>query len=221
MENIEKIIGYTFKNKDLLTVALTHSSYANKNNIKSNERLEFLGDSIIGFLVANYLIKEFDYNEGNLTKIRARIVSCENLSKIVSKYKLDEHIKVFPANINKSEAIKGDFFEALLGAIYLDGGLINAEEFVFKFVDLSKDFINDLCSNTNDYKTQLQEIVQANKGTIEYRLVSQEGMPNDMTFEFELFINNKLISKAKEKSKQKAENLCAKLAIKNIANLFD
>ena len=93
MENFEKIIGYSFKDKSLLELSLTHSSFAHKNNVENNERLEFLGDSILGYLIAEFLFDNYNLKEGELSKIRAKIVSCENLSKIVTKNNLFEYIK--------------------------------------------------------------------------------------------------------------------------------
>ena len=111
MENIEKIINYQFKDKELLNNALTHSSYAHKYSLKNNERLEFLGDSVLGLIIAEFLLKEYSLKEGELSKIRARIISSENLSKVITMLKLDEYIKTSPENLVKSEYIKGDFFE--------------------------------------------------------------------------------------------------------------
>jgi len=221
MKKIENIIGYKFKDKTLLETALTHSSYGYKYKVKHNERLEFLGDSILGFIVAEHLFKLFSQDEGILTKVRAEIVKCDYLSTIIHKFELDNFIKVFPANLIKSNTIKGDFFEALLGAIYLDGGLKECSNFIFKFIDLSKENLENFIIQTNDFKTKLQEIVQAKKGKLEYKVIGEEGKPNAKIFNVALFVNEKLICEAKEKSKQKAENLCAKLAIKNVKNLFD
>lgn len=220
MENIEKIINYSFKNKELLEIALTHSSYAYRYSEKNNERLEFLGDSVLGLIIAEFLIKEYSLKEGELSKIRAKIVSCENLSKIITKNGLDAYIKTNPSNMIKSEAIKGDFFEALLGAIYLDSDLSTCKEFVFEILNINKKNIDKLMLETEDYKTKLQELVQAKKGKISYITINEEGLPNDMIFEVELFVNDKSITKAKGKSKQKAENLCAKFACQNINKII-
>lgn len=220
MKNIEKIINYSFKNKELLEISLTHSSYAYRYSKKSNERLEFLGDSVLGLIIAEFLIKEYSLKEGELSKIRAKIVSCENLSKIITKNGLDAYIKTNPSSMIKSETIKGDFFEALLGAIYLDSDLLTCKEFVFKILNINKKNIDKLMLETEDYKTKLQELVQAKKGKISYKTINEEGLPNDMVFEVELYINDKSITKAKGKSKQKAENLCAKFACKNINKII-
>lgn len=220
MENIEKIIGYEFKNKSLLQTALNHSSFANKNHIDSNERLEYLGDSIIGFLTADFLILNYNLKEGELSKIRSKIVSSANLSKIITNLKLDEYLKTFPQNL-KTEAMKGDFFEALVGAVYLDSNFKICKEVVYKLLEINKENIDKISNENQDYKTMLQEYVQAKKGRLEYKLINNFGLANDLTFEIELFINGKSICKTKEKSKQKAENLCAKLAMEKVEKLFD
>lgn len=216
MKTIEEIIAYNFKDKNLLDLALTHSSYAHKYNIQNNERLEFLGDSILGYLIAEYLYQNFTIKEGELSKIRARIVSCENLSNVITKNKLYEYIKTSPENLNENETVKGDFFEALLGAIYLDGGLDSAKKFVFNILDITTKNIEKVLNENIDYKTKLQEVVQAKKGEVKYVVVGEEGKDNNKTFEVELFINNKSVAKAKGRSKQKAENLAASIALKNI-----
>ena len=220
MENIEKIINYEFKDKSLLNLAITHSSFAYKFGQENNERLEFLGDSVLGLIVAEFLIKEYSLKEGELSKIRARIVSCENLSKIVEKNGLEKFIKTSPETLVNSEAVKGDFFEALLGAIYLDSNLEICKKFVYEILNINKTNIDRLMKQTNDYKTKLQEIIQAKKGKIEYITINEEGLPNNLIFEVELFINKKSICTRKEKSKQKAENLCAKFAVENLDKII-
>jgi len=220
MKEIEKIINYKFKDKSLLELAQTHSSYAHKYNLNNNERLEFLGDSILGYVVAEFLMINLNSNEGELTKTRAKLVSCENLSEVITKNKLNNFIKTFPNNLN-SEAIKGDFFEALIGAIYLDGGLEESKNFIFNFLKLNTKNINNLLNKTKDFKSELQELVQSKKGNLEYKLIGTQGEANNLTFEFELLINNKSICFAKEKTKQKAQNLCAQKALKKIDKIFD
>ena len=197
MEEIEKIIGYSFKNKDLLNLALTHSSFAHKYNIKNNERLEFLGDSILGFVVADFLIKEFLEDEGKLTKLRAHMVSCEHLSEVISKFNLERYIKTSPEELRERETVKGDFFEALLGAIYLDSNLETAKNFIFKMLELNKQKVLSVFNKSKDFKTELQEKVQANKGKVEYRLLNITGEENAKIFEMELLINEKVICSAK------------------------
>ena len=213
MEKLEKIINYSFKNKCLLEKSLTHSSYAHKNNLENNERLEFLGDSVLGLIVTDFLINNSGLSEGKLSKIKACLVSCEYLSEIVSDLKLEEFIKVSPEELKYNETVKGDFFEALLGALYLDSNLQTCKEFVYKVLDLNLSKIEEVNNNLKDYKTKLQELVQADKGKLEYKVLSCEGLPNNTMFEIELIINDISIAKAKGTSKQKAENEVAKIGI--------
>jgi len=220
MKNIEEIINYKFNNIELLNTATYHSSFAHKYSLKNNERLEFLGDSVLGLIVTEYLINEYSLKEGELSKLRAKIVSCENLSKNITENKLDEFIKVSPESLIKSEAIKGDFFEALLGALYLDGGVSICKSFVYKFLIKNKDNIDNLMNETLDYKTKLQELVQAKKGKVNYYTTDEIGLDNDKTFEVKLYINDKFATKAKGKTKQKAENLCAKIACENLSKFI-
>lgn len=216
MENIETIIGYKFQNKELLSIALTHSSYAHKFNVKNNERLEFLGDSILGFVVADFLVKNFSEDEGKLTKLRSCMVSCEYLSKVITRFGLAKFIKASPEDLNEKETVKGDFFEALLGAIYLDSNLETAKEFIYRILELNKQTVLKVYNKTRDFKTELQEKVQSKKGSLQYKLLGISGKENAKIFEMELYINNKFVSVAKASSKQKAENKCAEIALNNL-----
>ena len=216
MNNIEEIISYNFKDKELLNTALTHSSYAYKFNLTNNERLEFLGDSVLSLIITEFLIKEYALKEGELSKIRARVVSCENLSKIIQNNGLEQFIKTSPEDLITKETVQGDFFEALLGAIYLDSNIDTCKNFVYNILKINKQNVDRIMSETTDYKTRLQELVQAQKGVVAYKVVGEEGLDNNKTFEVELYINNRTVTKAKGKSKQKAENLCAKFAVENI-----
>lgn len=213
MEKLETIIGYEFKNKDLLNLALTHASYAHKFNTKNNERLEFLGDSILGFIVAEFLVKNFSEDEGVLTKMRASIVSCDYLSKIITKNKLFEFIKTSPENLRNNDSVKGDFFEALLGAMFLDSNLETCKNYVYRILELNVLHVKEIFFECKDYKTILQEKVQAEKGKIEYRLLGVTGEENAKIFEMQLLINDVVICSQKASSKQKAENLCSKFAL--------
>lgn len=213
MEKLEEIISYEFKNKDLLNCALTHSSYAHKFGVQNNERLEFLGDSILGFIVAEFLLKNFSNDEGFLTKMRSSLVSCDYLSKIITQNNLHEYILTSPETLKYNDSVKGDFFEALLGAIYLDSDMQTCKDFVYKILDLNKQNAKNVFENNKDYKTLLQEKVQSKKGTIEYKLLGISGEENAKIFDMQLIIDGKPICSAKASSKQKAENLTAKIAI--------
>lgn len=219
MTELEKIIDYEFKNKNLLELALTHASYAHKFGTKNNERLEFLGDSVLGLIVAEFLVKNFEEDEGILTKMRSIIVSCEFLSKVITSNNLHDFIKTSPENLKNYETVKGDFFESLLGAMFLDGGMEKCKNYVYRILDLNKNHIKEVYNLNKDYKTLLQEKVQAKKGKIEYKLLSVSGVENAKIFEMELLIDDKFICSQKASSKQKAENLCAKFALENMKNL--
>lgn len=212
MNKIEEIVGYTFEDISLLETALTHSSFAHKYHLKNNERLEYLGDSILGFVVAEFLYKNFDLNEGELSKIRSKIVSSEHLSDIVSKLELEKHLRTEPNNLIKNTNIKGDFFEALIGAIFIDSNLEKCKAIIYKLLNLTKENIERICENKIDYKTMLQELLQSKNQKFEYRVISEEGKDNEKIFEVELLVENKLISQAKGTSKQRAENKCAEMA---------
>ena len=213
MEDIEKIIGYEFKDKKLLKVALTHSSFAHKFGKHNNERLEFLGDSILGFIVADFLLKNFEDNEGVLTKMRSSLVSCDFLSKIITKNNLHEYILASPESLKNGDNVKGDFFEALLGAIYLDSDIEVCKNFVYRILNLNLKTAKSVFNSSKDFKTLLQEKVQAEKKTMEYKLLNVSGEENAKVFEMELVIDGEVISSAKASSKQKAENQAAKIAI--------
>ena len=139
-KKIEKIIHYSFKDKELLKTAFTHSSYANDVGVASNQRLEFLGDAVLNFAVADYLYNNYDVEEGQMSKWRAKMVNSDNLSGIIETLKLDEYLllgKSFSRQ-EKSKSIKEDLFESLVGAIYTDSSIEKAKRFIFRFIDIKK-----------------------------------------------------------------------------------
>ena len=199
--SVEKIIGYCFKNKDLLVRAFTHRSF--DNNL-SNEKLEFLGDSVLGFVVTNILYTS-DRNEGQLTKERAKIVCEENLSKTITSLGLSDFL--ISKNLIISNAIKCDLCEAIIGAIYLDSGLDESRKFIEKFISFNVE-------TKKDFKTELQEFVQqSGTNTIVYKTEMVAGTMNEPVFETNLYIDEKLISTEKGKSKRIAEQAAAKTAL--------
>lgn len=195
-------IGYKFKNPSLLKQALTHSSFSSENY----ERLEFLGDSILDFLVGEYFFKNCKESEGKLTVLRSHFVSENYLSCLFDKLELKNDVilgKSYQGEISK--AIKGDIIEAILAGIYLDGGLDEAKKFIEKHFELDsyKTVVDD------NYKSRLQELVQSHfKCKIGY-----ETMPCDEGFEATFFMDEDKIAHAKGRSKQEAEQNCAKQAI--------
>ncbi len=209
--------GYEFKNRALLERALTHSSFANERHIQSNERLEFLGDSILNFTAAEFLCRKFkDMSEGELSKLRAALV-CESALCIYAKeINLEPAIKLgkgeFQSN-RKKDAQTADAFEALIAAIYLDGGMNEAQSFVLPFLEK---YVDDAVKGkvNKDCKTVLQEIIQQNKGEmLSYRMVGEEGPAHDRTFFCEVWLNSNVIGKGKGRSKKEAEQEAARDAL--------
>ena len=219
VEELQKILGYKFKNVNLLDTAFTHSSTANLFGYESNERLEFFGDSILSFIVSENLYLKSCNDEGDLSHIRANIVSANSLAKIIDAMKIEKYYGVntqvvkmgFPINV------KADLFESILGAIYLDGGLDNAKAFVNRFIDLSETAIKNGMKKNIDAKTRLQEYLQS-KGIVDfyYETLSQSGPAHHPTFLVALYIQGKEISQALAQSKRGAEQLCAEKALQTI-----
>ena len=221
MDKIEKSIGYTFKNKELLANALRHTSYAYENNTTSNEKLEFLGDSILEYISSEYLFTHYkNLKEGEMTKVRATVVCEKSLYKIAQKHKFDEYIKVGKSEKhthgNKKPAIMADSVEAIIAAIYLDGGIEPAKEFI---IENLKDEIEIATKNVGDkdYKTVLQEKLQENGDIkIEYRIIKESGPDHDKTFEAEVEVEGKVLAKGIGKSKKEAQMQAAKKALEII-----
>lgn len=218
MTEFEKKIGYKFKNRQLLTRALTHSSYANERKTDDNERLEFLGDSVLGFVTAEYLFKRLKKNqEGTLTKLRASLVCEQSLFEISKKIDLSSFILLGHgeerSNGRERPSVISDAFEAVLAAIYLDAGLETAREWL---LNLMKDAFDDaLSGNRNrDYKTELQEYIQKGKlGRICYRVVSEKGPDHSKSFEVEALLDGERIGIAEGMSKKEAEQAAAREAL--------
>jgi ribonuclease-3 len=209
-KKIEKIIHYGFKNKNLLKTAFTHSSYANQSGTKSSERLEFLGDSILNFAVAEDLYNKFDVEEGKMSKWRAKIVNSDSLANIIAYLKLDEFLlvgKSFSKNAI-SQSMKEDLYESIVGAIYLDSSMDKAKRFIFRFIN-TKVSVN---KKDQDYKTQLQERVQKVHGaTLVY--FTYEEPHNPGTYCAEVYINDVFVARSSATSKKQAQIDCAKVAL--------
>ncbi len=220
---LEQQTGYVFKDKSLLKTALTHSSYANElkakgENIMYNERLEFLGDSVLSLVASVYLFKgNSQLFEGDLTKIRAGIV-CENAlydyacSINLGDFLLLGHGEEVTGG-RKRKSILSDAFEALLAAIYLDGGFNSARSFVLPFLsEAAEKLIRE--GGGEDYKTLLQKFVQQNRGDIlEYRLAGESGPSHSKIFDYEVLLNNNVIGTGTGKSKRDAEQAAAREAL--------
>ena len=221
IEEFEKIIGYSFKNKSLISEALTHSSYANEhriNDMSNNERLEFLGDAVLEISISEYLYNRYpDEPEGYLTKMRASIV-CEPTLALCSKdIRLGEFLLLGKGEEltggRERKSITSDAFEAVIGAIYLDGGFANAKEFIDKFI------LADIKDKQlfYDSKTILQEIVQA-KGdkNLVYKLVGENGPDHNKQFEVNAMLGDEIVGKGIGRTKKAAEQEAAYNAIMTI-----
>ncbi len=214
---IEKVIDYEFKNKVLLETALTHSSYANEKQLsrECNERLEFLGDSVLGVITAEYLYHNLNHlPEGEMTKRRAACACEKSLFGFAKEIDLGKYILLGKGEERtggrKRASILADAFEALIAAIYLDGGLEQARKFVLDFVKRSA----EKQMSFRDYKTELQEIVQKNPHEhLSYVLVAESGPDHDKRFEVEVNLNSNVIGCGVGKSKKLAEQQAAKQAL--------
>ncbi|MBQ2676037.1 MAG: ribonuclease III [Clostridia bacterium] len=219
MQILEQRLGYTFKNKAFLKQALTHSSYANeaKNPRMSNERLEFLGDSVLSLVVSDYIYNNFEIAEGELTKLRASLVCEKALFDFAKQLQLGDFILLGKGEMqnggNQRSSILADAFEAVIAAIYMDGGMEPARKFILKFV---LDDLNDRRKiSFKDYKTQLQEIIQKNpEERLEYVLVGESGPDHNKKFTVEIRLNSNVIAVGEGKSKKDAEQAAAGEALK-------
>ena len=214
---MRKIFGYNFKNKYLLKTALTHTSYAYEHKCKSNERLEYLGDSILEFISSEYLFKNYNnLSEGEMTKVRSYAV-CENgLYEVALKHNFSDFLylgKSERTEKNKKKAILADSVEAVIAAIYLDSGIEEARKFVIESI---KDLIEFASHNVGlkDYKTVLQEKLQENGDVkIEYKIFKETGPDHDKTFYAEVECEGKKLAEGKRRSKKAAEMQAAKKAL--------
>ena len=219
IKDLETAIGYQFKNITLLQNALTHSSYANEHwhdSLKSNERLEFLGDSVLGMVVAQYLYRTFpDRLEGDLPRMRADMVCEGSLARIAQRIDLGKHLLLGNGEEQSGgrnrPSILADAVEAVLAACFLDGGMEAAEQFIKTFV---------LCNvpsgkpHNLDYKTAFQELVQQKKDQhITYNLVGESGPDHDKEFAVEVSVNGKVVGKGIGSSKKRAEQEAARTAM--------
>ena len=220
-EELEKSIGYEFKNKELLKRALTHTSYAYENNVESNEKLEFLGDSILEFLSSKYLFKNYkNLKEGEMTKVRATVVCEESLHKVALKHNFSDFLYLGKSeSLNKanlSKAILADSVEAVIAAIYLDSNLEEADKFIINNLEES---IKLASKNVGmkDYKTVLQEKLQIHGNVeIKYSILKELGPDHNKLFESKVECNGKLLGKGTGRTKKASEMEAAKAALYNL-----
>lgn len=223
LTDCEQIIGYEFKDKMLLRQCFTHSSYANEHKTVDNELLEFFGDSIIEFVVTEYLYKNQYGDEGDLTKLRAEIVSKEPLLKVVYKLGLDQFLLMGVGQektSQKNEKMFSSIYEALVAGIYLDGGMVHAKRFIVK--TLIQDFIeskakkrtNKVIKKVKDSKSLLQEYVQSKKiGSVSYQSLSKLGPDHMPEFREAVIFNGDKIAEGKGQSKKIAQQKAAESAL--------
>lgn len=220
MKELEKIINYQFKDKALLKRALMHTSYCNEVKAPggSNERLEFLGDSVLSVVVSEYLFLHYKkLQEGELTKLRASLVCEKALAVFAKEIRLGEFLLLGKGEQQNGgyerPSILSDAFEALLAAMFLDGGMEVVKPFVLHFVKKEMSHRED-GEAFHDYKTQLQEIIQRNREEeLVYILVGEEGPDHDKSFTVEVRLNSNVIGKGTGHSKKQAEQLAAKQAL--------
>lgn len=210
-------LGYSFKNKRFLKTALTHSSYGNEKQCECNERLEFLGDSVLSIIISEFLFRNLtSVDEGELSKIRASLVCEQSLAKLARKINLGEAILLGKGEESlggrERASILSDAFEAVLAAIFLDSGIEAAKKWLLDLMteDLELALEGKTC---HDYKTTLQEEVQKNNGKISYVIVSESGPDHHKDFVVEVIVNEKKAAEGRGFSKKDAEQNAAKHAL--------
>ena len=221
MKSLEQNINYTFKNKELLKRALTHTSYAYENGVQSNEKLEFLGDSILEFLSSIYIYQNYPkLKEGEMTKVRATVVCEDSLFKIAQKLKFSDYLYLGKSEIKGKEqirkAILADSVEAVIAAIYLDSNLKEARKFIITNL---KEEIQNATEHVGqkDYKTVLQEKLQIHGNTdIKYIIIDEKGPDHEKIFVAEVDWDGKKLATGEGKSKKSAEMEAAKKALENL-----
>ena len=223
MESLENRLGYRFRNRELLAEALNHSSHANEHRggLGSNERLEFLGDSVLGFVSAEYLFRGHpDLPEGDLTRMRAALVCEQSLYEVARELELGSYLKLGRGEEagggRERQSILADATEAVFAAVYLDGGIEKARELIIRVL-LSR---GPAAEERRDYKTTLQEVVQRRSGrALTYHMVAQSGPDHNKKFCFEVRLNDQPIGQGEGHSKKEAEQAAARDALENAAEL--
>lgn len=220
LEKFEEKIGYKFNNIELLKTAFSHTSYANERKTQSNEKLEFLGDAILEFVVSEYLYENYkNLKEGEMTKVRAAVVCEQSLYTIAIKYHFDELIYLGKGEKlsggNHKIAILADSVEAVIAAIFIDAGLEKAKQFI---IENLQEAIKQASHSVGqkDYKTVLQEKLQKHGSVkIEYNIIKEEGPDHDKTFVAEVKCNGECLATGQGGTKKQAEMEAAKVALEN------
>ncbi len=220
-KKLEESIGYEFKDKELLKKALTHTSYAYENKLESNEKLEFLGDSILEFISSKYIYNNYQkLKEGEMTKVRADVVCEKSLYKIACKHNFSDFLYLGKSQKSNEKnvrpAILADSVEAVIAAIYFDSGIEEAEKFI---IENLKDSINLASSHVGmkDYKTVLQEKLQIHGSVIiKYNIIKEFGPDHDKSFVAEVICDGKILAEGTGKTKKMAEMEAARKALSNM-----
>ena len=222
MEDLERKLEYVFHGRDLLAEALSHSSYANEHRaagLRSNERLEFLGDSVLGFVTAEFLFRQHpDLPEGDLTRIRAALVCEQSLYEAAQRLDLGRHLKLGRSEEGgggrRRPSILADAMEAVFAAVYLDGGIAAADALIHRLLlDAEREEVVE--ERRRDYKTALQELVQRTPGTaVTYQLVEESGPDHCRVFVMEAFVGGVSAGRGEGRSKKEAEQAAARAALK-------
>ncbi len=215
-DDLQNVLEYKFRNVELLSESLTHSSYANETGSKSNERLEFLGDSVLGFTVAEYLFQDCAMDEGELTKKRASMVSEQPLSAIALSLNLDKYI-LKKQSVQASKAVLCDLLEAVIGAIFIDGGMDAARRFITEKV-IKPLFCDKRLTDEEftDYKSRLVEYCVKNNLKLDYVLISVSGEEHAPTYRYKVEINGKNVGEGSGSSKKDAQQIASKRALDKV-----
>ena len=221
MESLERKLEYTFKNRELLSEALNHSSYANEHRgsgVSSNERLEFLGDSVLGFVTAEFLFKTYGkLPEGDLTRMRAALVCEQSLHEVAKLLELGQYLRLGKGEESgggrQRQSILADAVEAVFAAVYLDGGMEKVRSLIYRVL-LSH---APAAEERRDYKTTLQEIIQRKSGQVlTYHMVAESGPDHNKTFIFAVHLNGEPIGQGSGRSKKEAEQSAARDALEKL-----
>ena len=211
---LQEVLHYTFKNPALLRIAMTHTSFANESKVPSthNERLEFLGDSVLSVVVADYLFHHSKRPEGELTRMRASLVSEEALFQFAQEIHLGDYLRLGRGEDlgggRSRPSVVSDAFEALIAALYLDGGMETARNFILPFITEGK-------TAEEDYKTRLQEVIQQNpEEKLHYEVESENGPDHDKKFVVAVYLNSNRMAAGEGRSKKAAEQQAAKEALR-------
>lgn len=221
LKSLEDKLGYNFKNIDLLELAVTHSSYNNSSDSENNERMEFLGDAVLGFSVSEFLFKNNkNMSEGNLSRLRANIVCEESLAMIANKIGLGKCLKLGKSErINNGQyknSILSDAMEAVFAAIFLDSDFENTKRVILNLINKNLDLANMTPENLIDPKSHLQELVQEMSAEpISYIIINESGPDHDKVYTAQVWHENKCLGQGDGKSKKDAEQKAALQAIKN------